>query len=365
LKLKKIAFIKFGGLSSGGTEVSFQNVAKYFSTKYCVDYFYCDSAPYIGSDWVHPDTDSYRKKFMENSNVNLRKFDVEFKDVTNELHTWVNTNFWEVFNEKYYDLVFITTAGKTEYPYNEIKSVPIVNIVTVNAGINNQENIVKTILISEDSAKLWLKQGGNEKTLKIIPLCREEINKNNDDLRKSLNLQKKFIFGFHQREDDTIFSEIPLKAYKKIADNLNYFLLLGGSKKYSEQAKDLNIKNFLQLKSTSNLKNIYKFLNTLDVFTHGRKYGETMGLVLIEAMRFGLPVLSHKAKSNAQIEVIGNAGSVFAKKNIFSYANKMKKLQKNKHYYEVLSTSALQRYENCYSTQSILKKYDDLVNEIF
>lgn len=365
MKIKKFAFIKFGGLSSGGTEVSFQNVAKHYSNKYSVDYFYCDSAPYIGSDWIHPDTDSYRKKFIENSKVNLLKFNVQFKDVTNELHTWINTNFWQVFNEKNYDLIFITTAGKTEYPFNKIQSVPIVNIVTVNAGINNQDNIVKTILISEDSAKVWLKQGGNKKTLRIIPLCREEISKNNENLRKSLNLQNKFIFGFHQRDDDTIFSDVPLKAYKRVENNSNYFLLLGGSKKYSEQANYLNLKNFKQLKSTSNLNNINKFLNTLDVFTHGRKYGETLGLVIIEAMRSGLPILSHKAISNAQIEVIGDAGAVYAKKNIFSYANKMKKLQKKINYYEEKSNIALQRYEKYYSTESILKKYDDLINEIF
>ena len=66
-KFKKIAFIKFGGLSSGGTEVSFQNVAKSLSEKFSVDYYYCDSAPYIGSNWVHPDTDIDRQNFLEKS----------------------------------------------------------------------------------------------------------------------------------------------------------------------------------------------------------------------------------------------------------------------------------------------------------
>ena len=77
--MKRIAFIKFGGLVSAGTEVSFQNVAKHLTKNFIVDYFYCDSAPYVGSDWVHPDTDPYRKKFMESSKVNLIKFKVEKK----------------------------------------------------------------------------------------------------------------------------------------------------------------------------------------------------------------------------------------------------------------------------------------------
>ena len=53
----KIAFIKFGGMAIGGTEKVLQTIASELpKDQYDVD-FYCDSAPYIGSDYKHLDTD--------------------------------------------------------------------------------------------------------------------------------------------------------------------------------------------------------------------------------------------------------------------------------------------------------------------
>ena len=79
--LKKIAFIKYGGFASGGTEVSFQTLAKHLSETYEVDYYYCDPTPYIGSDYTHPPTDVFRKEYLTNSKVNIIKFNVEFKEL--------------------------------------------------------------------------------------------------------------------------------------------------------------------------------------------------------------------------------------------------------------------------------------------
>ena len=53
------------------------------------------------------------------------------------------------------------------------------------------------------------------------------------------------------------------------------------------------------------------------MYSHMGKYGETMGLVITEAMNYGLPITSHRAEANAQEEVIGNAGKVFNKEIFF------------------------------------------------
>tara|TARA_B100000965_G_scaffold346850_1_gene318597 strand:- start:3661 stop:4767 length:1107 start_codon:yes stop_codon:yes gene_type:complete len=362
--LKKIAFIKFGGLSSGGTEVNLQDVAIHLAERYEVDFYYCDSAPYIGSDWIHPDTDQHRKKIVEKSKVRLIKFNVAFKDITNELHTWIDTNFWDLFEEKKYSLIFTSTAGSPEYPFVNIKNTPMINVVTVNAGVNNQENIYKTILISNDSASKWLDQGGDKDRYEIIPVFRKELERSRSDFRKELRLENKFIYGFHQRADDSIFSPVQLKAYKKVENKENFFFVLGGSKLYSAQSNDLGINNFKQLDSSADPKIIDKFLNTLNVFTHGRKHGETMGLVITEAMNYGLPIISHRAEANAQEEVIGNAGKVFNKRNIFSYSKEMKKLSIDKEYYYEKSTAAKSLYNEKFSSKVILDKYEDLVKQV-
>jgi glycosyltransferase involved in cell wall biosynthesis len=54
---------------------------------------------------------------------------------------------------------------------------------------------------------------------------------------------------------------------------------------------------------------ISKFLNTIDIFAHGRKDGETFGAVFAEAMMHGKPCLSHYSPiANAQKETMGNGG---------------------------------------------------------
>ena len=361
--LKKIAFIKYGGFASGGTEVSFQTLAKHLSETYEVDYYYCDPTPYIGSDYTHPPTDVFRKEYLTNSKVNIIKFNVEFKDLTVRTHNWVNTNFWELFSENKYSLILSTTAGPPEYPFVEITETPIINILTLNAGVSNQENICKTVLISEFSQKQWVRDGGIEAKSIVIPLVREGIPKLEDDFRKELSLKNKFIFGFHQREADDIFSNIPLKSYQKIEREDNFFLMLGGSVLYQKQAEELKLKNFLRLDSSSDMEILNKFLNTLDVYTHGRKYGETFGLVLTEAMSYGIPLISHRAESNAQEEVIGEAGRVFNKSNTFSYSKEMKKLQNHPTYYEEISKKSYSRFLKYYSSEAILEKYSKLIQE--
>jgi len=363
--LKKIAFIKYGGLASGGTEVNFQTIAKHLSKNYQVDYYYCDPSRYIGSDFVHPPTDKNREEYLRDSNVNLIKFNVEYKDVTDRNHKWINTDFWDLFNRNRnkYSLILTTTAGPPEYPFIKIQDIPMVNIVTLGAGVSNQENIIKTVLISEFSKNKWVKDGGIEEKSVVIPVVREEIVKINEDFREKLGIENKFIFGMHQRNDKNIFSKVPLKAFRRIENKDNFFLLLGGSKFYDEYAKKIKLKNFIRLESSSDLKILNKFLNTLDVFTHGRKHGETFGLVLTEAMSYSLPLISHRADSNAQEEVIGDAGRVFSKFNTYSYSREMLKLQSSTNYYKKRSQKSYSRYNNFYNEYSVLEQYSNLIKE--
>ena len=126
----KIAFIKYGGLAAGGTEIHLQTLAANLpSNTFDIDYFYCDATKYIGSNWKHPDTDIYRKQYLENSNVNLIKFHVEAKDITKPYHPWLGTDFWQKFNETDYDLIISARAGHPEYPFTQILNTPIIFFV--------------------------------------------------------------------------------------------------------------------------------------------------------------------------------------------------------------------------------------------
>ena len=126
----KIAFIKFGGMANGGTEKYLQTIAAHLpKDEFEVDFFYCDAAPYIGSDYKHLDTDASRVEYCKSHGVNLIKFDVQFKDLRTQTHDWVNSNFFDVFNEDDYDVIQLGRAGHPEYPFIHINKTPIIDSI--------------------------------------------------------------------------------------------------------------------------------------------------------------------------------------------------------------------------------------------
>ena len=140
MKQIRIAFIKFGGLSAGGTERWLQVIAANLpKEEFFVDYYYCDAAPYISSSFQHADTDPSRLKYLQEHNVNLIKFKVGAKDITKPTHDWVDTDFWDKFDASKYDFVQTGKAGPAEYPYY-LLPIPVVECVTLDAGVDNSQN---------------------------------------------------------------------------------------------------------------------------------------------------------------------------------------------------------------------------------
>ena len=100
---------------------------------------------------------------------------------------------------------------------------------------------------------------------------------------KSFNTGNKFNIQYTP-ETMIHFSPIPLEAYSLIESSNTLFLLLGGSSKYKEQSVKLGIKNIEFIPTTPLLESIHKFLNSLDVYAHGRRDGEQCSTAIIEAI---------------------------------------------------------------------------------
>lgn len=351
----KIAFIKFGGLSAGGTERWLQMMAANLPKDlFYIDYYYCDSAPYVGSDYKHADTDLNRLKYMQDHKVNLIKFNVGYKDITRPTHDWLDTDFWDVFDPKKYDLIQTAKAGPAEYPYYLIK-LPVVEYLTLNAGVDYSKNIAWSIHLSKWQRIQWIKNGGKLFKSSVIPIPAEEP-KTKENYRKELNISDDAIVaGYHQRNDDNIFSLIPLQAFSKIEKSGRCFIIMGGGNRYKKQAKNLNLKNVHFLEHSAEAFKISKFLNTLDIFAHGRYDGETFGTVFAEAMMHGKPCLSHKSPiANAQLETMGPAG-LFAS-NLEEYTEKLNRLFSDPDLRNQLAIRAKPYAEEHYSLKSCVEK---------
>ena len=356
--------MKFGGLSSGGTEKWLQMMAANLNkNQFEVTYFYCDAAPYIGSDFKHPTTDITRLKYLVDANVHLIKFHVEAKDVTREDHFWVGNNFWSLFDESAFDLVVTGKAGPAEYPYTEI-SLPIVEYVTLGVGVDQTESIKWSIHCSEWQRRRWIRMGGKSVGSSTLPIPYFDV-RSDEDYRLELGIpENAFVIGMHQRADNGIFSTVPLSAFELLSDPNAYFVLLGGGSLYADQAKRLGIDNFVNLPHTAEEKLISKFLNTLNVFAHGRSDGETFGTVFAEAMSHGLPVVTHFSKdgANAQSETIGPAGKCV--ETIGQYAEFLEDLKSDFVLYEKLSRKAREFSKLNYSLASVSQQFEGFLLKV-
>jgi len=363
MKKIKIAFIKFGGMANGGTEKYLQTIASHLpKDEFDVDFFYCDAAPYIGSDFKHLDTDVSRVEYCKSHGVNLKKFKVQYKDVTKSTHDWVNTDFWEHFNEEDYDVIQTGRSGHPEYPFTMINKTLIIDSIHLAGMGEDKANVYKTVLISEEQKSKWIAAGGDSSRGEIIPVPVEIPDYNQSSYLEEFGWKDKFVFGMHQRNDMHIFSSIPLEAYEEIQNDDTAFLILGGCSNYRKQAKDYKLKNVKFLDTTSDISLIHKFLNTLNVYAHGRSDGEQCSSSIIEGMSHSLPMISHTAASMGQKEQIGNAGKVV--EGYEDYANEMNKLMHDKKYYAQCVYNCNKRYKQIYNVPSIISKFIKLYKEV-
>ena len=355
--MKRIAFVKFGGLSTGGTERWLQYMASGLVERgFEIDFFYCDAAPYRGSNYVHPDTDQSRLKYLLDSGVKLFKFSVGEKDVTKSDHEWLDTDFWDVFDESRYDFVQTAKAGPPEYPFNKMK-IPVFELVALDAGFDDSTNIVWSSLVSQTQRARWLQSGGSLTRSNVIPVPVFPPT-TTADLRHALEIPiSDVVAGFHQAPRDEIYSDLPLRAFSSVYLPNRHFIILSGSQKYRQQAREMGLKNVHFVDFDSEPDCLSMFLNTLDVFAHGRKDGETFGTVFAEAMIHGKPCLSHiSAKgSNGHIETIGPAGYVC--KNLDSYSRKLEDLYSSQKLRDKLGKDAFEHSSLYYS-------YESAVNEL-
>tara|TARA_R110002020_G_scaffold394715_1_gene604733 strand:+ start:27427 stop:28539 length:1113 start_codon:yes stop_codon:yes gene_type:complete len=363
----KVAFVKFGGLAAGGTEKYLQTLACHLpKDQFDVDYYYTDAAPLLGNTWKHPQTDPERQKYMENHKINLIKVSIAARDDRfGPPYEWVETNFWELFDENKYDLVQTGRSGYREYPFDRMENSRFIDSIHAEGanGVEKRENILKTVLLSHAHVQKWLQNGGDADKVEVIsPLVEMPDNIETSTLRGEHDIsQDAFIFGMHQGNRDDIFSSIPLEAYSLIENNETMFVLLGGSPYYRAQAQALGIKNIRFIEFTGNAAKIHNFVEGLDVFAHGRSDGEVCSAAIIEALFHGKPIISHTALNMGHAEQIEGCGHIT--RSTPEYANYMMYLLKNRNVYDTLSQRARDKYKNLYSLDSCLERYISLYKE--
>jgi FkbM family methyltransferase len=350
----RIAFVKFGGLNAGGTERWLQMMAAHLDpARFQIDYYSADGAPSLGSTARPIVADPGRIQYLKDAGIRVIPFHVGARDLRTASAVWRDTNFWDVFKESDYDLIQTAKSGPAEYPFTLMEK-PVIEYRTLAGLPDTSGTIASSIHLSQWQRTEWVKRGGDPKKSAVIPIPAEPPA-TSDHLRRTLNIpDDALVCGFHQRVDDGIFSPIPLAAFAGLQAPNRHFILMGGSPLYRQQAQTLHLTNIHFLDHAGDAASISRFLNTLDIFTHGRKDGETFGTVFAEAMMHGKPCLSHRTPwANGQRETMGPAG-LFAK-DAQDYADKLNSLMTSEPLRRALASKAKLHAEKYYSVAAAVR----------
>jgi glycosyltransferase involved in cell wall biosynthesis len=130
-----------------------------------------------------------------------------------------------------------------------------------------------------------------------------------------------------------------------------------GINKIKSIINEMHLEN--QILMPGNVDNVEDYLSQNDIYVHSAYY-EPFGLVLLEAMAAGLPVVCLNGGGNKDIMQNGKNGFILEEQNVEAFADKVVDLYSNKILYSNISTFAKQ-----YAQQYDIKPYVDSLLEIY
>ena len=139
--------------------------------------------------------------------------------------------------------------------------------------------------------------------------------------------------------------------------------LLGDGEKYNtiaELIKDRNLSDkFFQ---RGNVDNVEEYLWKSDIYVHSAYY-EPLGLVLLEAMAAGLPVVILDGRGNRDLIVQGRNGYMLYEQNAEQFADRILEIWNDKKKYQEMSVFA-QEFAKQYDIKPYVDKLLTLYNSI-
>lgn len=149
-----------------------------------------------------------------------------------------------------------------------------------------------------------------------------------EDNKAPLNLNLINIGSFVAKKNQTFLLNIILELNKKGIQTSCHFLGEGPQKMEVEnRAKELGVSNLCHF--LGNVENVEKYLWQSDVYVHVATY-EPLGLVLLEAMAAGLPVISLDGGGNRDIMINEKNGYLIEKQDPKEFAYRILQVYQNK-----------------------------------
>lgn len=160
------------------------------------------------------------------------------------------------------------------------------------------------------------------------------------------------------------------KGFSDLVDVMNILVkkdsniklyLIGDGEEYNNinnKINELNLCNNIVLTGYKNQKEIEKYMLKSNVYLMS-SYSESFGLVMLEAMNYGLPVVAFSSACGARV-LLKNTGTLINDRNKEEYANKVYEILSNKCKIKELSEKSKNIVKN-YSFNRIKEEYLNLL----
>jgi glycosyltransferase involved in cell wall biosynthesis len=116
------------------------------------------------------------------------------------------------------------------------------------------------------------------------------------------------VVGCMARKDVGKWSFTLVRAARRVISEVSEtkFLLVGAPEGVRKFAREKGLEDYFIFSEEIPPSEVHRFYNTIDIFAHFPKIGESFGYVLADAMAYGKPVVMHSSpmRDNAQLELV-------------------------------------------------------------
>lgn len=214
------------------------------------------------------------------------------------------------------------------------------------------------IAISHDTEQ-YFRKTARQYDVQFLPnaIDYEKFHRDNDR-QPSAKLRLVNVGSYQAKKNQRFLIEVAKKLHERHIDfELN---LLGDGGKFGE-ITSLIKNNGLEanVMQRGNVENVAEYLWQSDIYVHSAYY-EPFGLVLVEAMAAGLPVVTLDGRGNRDLIVQGKNGYMVYKQNAEQFADRILEIWNNKQKYKEMSAFAQE-----FARQYDIKPYVDRLLELY